>query len=96
VLDAIEREGLVENAERVGSYLARRLRELPGVAGVRGLGLLLAVELAGGDSAGVAARLLDAGVLVNAVTPTALRLCPPLCLSTGDADRAVAALAAVL
>ena len=38
VLDAIEREGLVENAEQVGTYLARRLRALPGVADVRGPG----------------------------------------------------------
>jgi acetylornithine aminotransferase len=96
VLEAIQQEGLVENADQVGEYLARRLRELPGVAHVRGLGLLLGVELRAGDSATVAARLLEHGVLVNAVTPTALRMCPPLCLSTADADRAVAALAAVL
>jgi predicted acetylornithine/succinylornithine family transaminase len=96
VLEAIQQEGLVENADRVGEYLARRLRELPGVAEVRGLGLLLAAELRAGDSATVAARLLEHGVLVNAVTPTALRMCPPLCLSTADADRAVTALAAVL
>ena len=49
---------------------------------MRGLGLLIAVELGAGDAAGVARRLLDTEhVLVNAVSPTALRLCPPLCLS---------------
>ena len=96
VLDAIDREGLVENADRIGRHLADRLRAVPGVADVRGLGLLVAVELAAGDAATVAARLLDRGVLVNAVTPTALRLCPPLCLSTDDVERAVTALAAVL
>jgi acetylornithine/N-succinyldiaminopimelate aminotransferase len=96
VLDAIAQEGLIENAEQVGTYLAARLRELPGVADVRGLGLLLAVELRDGEAGAVAGRLLDAGVIVNAVTATALRLCPPLCLSTADADRAVQALAGVL
>ncbi len=70
---------------------------MPGVAGVRGLGLLIAVELASGDAPGVARRLLDEEhVIVNAVSPTALRLCPPLVLGVEDADRAVAAIARVL
>ena len=97
VLDAIHAEGLVENADTVGRHLADALRVVPGVAEVRGHGLLLAVELRDGDAATVAARLLEERrVLVNAVTPTALRLCPPLCLTHDDADRAVEALAAVL
>ena len=97
VLEAIEVEGLVENAATVGAYLGERLRGLAGVAEVRGRGLLLGVELASGEAPTVARRLQDeAHVLVNAVTPTALRLCPPLCLSHGDADRAVAALGRVL
>ena len=87
VLDAIEHEGWVENADRIGQHLADRLRAVPGVADVRGLGLLVAVELAAGDAGTVAARLLDRGVLVNAVTPTALRLCPPLCLWTTSSAR---------
>ena len=61
VLDAIAQEGLVENAEQVGRHLAGRLRALPGVADVRGLGLLLAVELRDGEAGAVAGRLLDAG-----------------------------------
>jgi len=97
VLDTIEREGLLDHAERIGTHLRERLAPVPGVAGVRGLGLLIAVELAGGDAAGVARRLLDEEqVIVNAVSPTALRLCPPLVIGIEDADRAVAALARVL
>ena len=97
VLDTIVAEDLIGNAERVGAYLREHLASVPGVAGVRGLGLLNAVELGAGDAPGVARRLLDTEhVLVNAVSPTALRLCPPLCLSVADADRAVAAIARVL
>jgi predicted acetylornithine/succinylornithine family transaminase len=97
VLDTIEREDLLGNAERVGAHLRERLALVPGVAGVRGLGLLIAVELASGDAAGVARRLLEEEqVIVNAVSPSALRLCPPLVLGVEDADRAVAALARVL
>ncbi len=46
VLDAIEQEGLVENARTIGAHLAERAAAIPGVSEVRGLGLLLAVELA--------------------------------------------------
>ena len=97
VLDAIEREGLVGERGRVGDHLAAGVAALPGVTDVRGAGLLRGVELAAGDAAGVAARLLaEHRVVVNAVTPTALRLCPPLCLTTAEADRAVAAIGAAI
>jgi acetylornithine aminotransferase len=96
VLDTIAAERLVENAAR-SATISVRPHGAPGVRDVRGLGLLLGVELRDGDASGVAARLLsEQRVLVNAVTSTALRLCPPLCLTRGDADRAVEALAAVL
>ena len=73
VLDAIEREGLVENARTIGAYIAERAAAIEGVAEVRGHGLLLAVELAVGVlGADVAAALREKGVLVNAITPTAL------------------------
>jgi acetylornithine/N-succinyldiaminopimelate aminotransferase len=97
VLDAIIADDLIANAEQVGAHLRERLAAVPGVAAVRGLGLLIAVELGSGDAPGVARRMLDdEHVLVNAVSPTALRLCPPLCIGVADADRAIAAIARVL
>ncbi len=96
VLDAIEREGLVENARTIGAHIAERASAIEGVAEVRGHGLLLAVELATASSADVAAALREKGVLVNAITPTALRLCPALGLARGEADLFCAALADVL
>lgn len=60
---------------------------------MRGLGLLIAVELADVPAPAVAAALLDAGVVVNAVTPTALRLAPSLLISDDEIDLAVAAVA---
>ena len=50
-------------------------RALPGVADVRGAGLLLAVELADAPRGRGPRALLGRGILVNAITPTALRLC---------------------
>jgi acetylornithine/N-succinyldiaminopimelate aminotransferase len=64
---------------------------------VRGLGLLLAAELAPPiDAKDVAQRCLDAGLVLNAVTPTALRLAPPLLVADDEIDAAVAILGGVL
>jgi len=87
VLDAIEREDLVENARAVGERIIERAGGLPGVDHVRGAGLLLGIELVAGNAAEVSEALRARGILVNAITPTALRLVPPLCLSQGEADR---------
>lgn len=77
--------------------LTAKLEALPGVAGVRGLGLLLAVELADGrQSKPVADELLARGLVVNAVTATALRLAPPITVSSAEIDEAVALVGAVL
>lgn len=64
------------------------LEELRGVSSVRGAGLLLAVELDGLDAPKVAGDLLSAGVIVNAVTPTALRLAPSLLISDDEVAEA--------
>jgi acetylornithine/N-succinyldiaminopimelate aminotransferase len=59
-----------------------------GVSGVRGPGLLIAVELAGLDARELTRDLLARGVIVNAVTPTALRLAPSLLISDDELDLA--------
>ena len=66
------------------------------MAGVRGLGLLLAVELESLDARAVNAALLDAGVVANAVTPSALRLAPSLLIDDDQIDQAVSILGQVL
>ena len=84
-------------AETKGAYLRERLGELPAVGEVRGLGLLLAAELTEGIPAqAVAAAALEAGLVVNAVTPAALRFAPSLLVTKDEIDEAVAILAGVL
>lgn len=94
VLDTIEREDLLGNALRVGSLLDDLV--LAGVSATRGRGLLRAIELSGipAPAAMVAAR--DAGFVVNAVTPTALRLAPPLIISEDELTSFVDALPGIL
>lgn len=96
VLATMEAEDVPARAERAGRRLTECLSALPGVAGVRGLGLLLAVELDGLDARQVNAALLDAGVVANAVTPTALRLAPSLLVDDDQIDQAVRILGEVL
>jgi predicted acetylornithine/succinylornithine family transaminase len=96
-LAVMQREDVVGRAERAGGRLAAALDELVGVVAVRGHGLLLGAELAPGlDAKAVAARLLADGLIVNAVTPTALRLAPPLLVRDDELDEAVAMIAAAL
>jgi acetylornithine/N-succinyldiaminopimelate aminotransferase len=96
VLAAIEREGLVASARAVGEHITARAGALAGVDHVRGAGLLLGIELSDAPAAEVADALRARGILVNAITPTALRLVPPLCLSRADADRFCATFGEVL
>jgi len=89
VLTVMERERVPERAARAGARLTEALSELDGVAEVRGSGLLVAAELgAGRDAREVAQRCLDLGLVVNAVTPTALRFAPPLLVSDAEIDAA--------
>ena len=83
VLTTIETEGLLDHARRLGDQLTAELEQVPGVSAVSGAGLLLGVELAGehSDAKAVAARALEAGFIVNPVTPDRLRLAPPLTIT---------------
>jgi predicted acetylornithine/succinylornithine family transaminase len=96
VLATMEAEDAPGRAVKAGGRLSQQLAALPGVAGVRGLGLLLAVELDGLDARTVNAALLDAGVVANAVTPSALRLAPSLLIDDDQIDQAVTILGQVL
>jgi acetylornithine/N-succinyldiaminopimelate aminotransferase len=100
-LEVMEAEAVPERAAIAGARLAAGLEALPGVASVRGLGLLLAAELAAPDrgpldAKAAAAACLERGLVVNAVTPTALRFAPPLLVSEADVDEAVAITAKAL
>src|SRR5919199_1472838 len=97
-LHVLERDGLVEQAASVGARLREGVLGLghPLVAGVRGEGLLIAVQLAAPVAARTAAALLEAGFIVNAVAPDALRLAPPLILTAEQADSFVEALPVAL
>jgi acetylornithine/succinyldiaminopimelate/putrescine aminotransferase len=93
----MEDEDVPRRALHAGIRLTRALSATVGVAVVRGTGLLLAAELGPGiDAKYVADECLARGLLVNAVTPTALRLAPSLLVSDAEIDEAVGILTDVL
>ena len=91
---------IAENCRRVGEYLMARLEELKGkfdfILGVRGRGLLLAVEFSSDIAGGVVNACLQQGLLLNAVKPNALRFIPPLIIGKKEVDEAIAILERVL
>ena len=100
VCEVIERDGLVARATDAGERLSSALLALrddhPLVTGVRGRGLLLAVELAAPLAGDVAVAALERGLVVNAVSATAVRLAPPLVVTDDEIDEAVTRLSAAL
>ena len=94
VLDTIERDHLLDHVRDVAALLDDV--EIEGVSGTRGRGLLRAIELDGIPAPAVMAAARDAGFIVNAVTPTALRLAPPLVISADELQGFLDALPAIL
>ena len=89
VLRVMEEIDAPRLARERGVELTGLLEELPGISSVRGQGLLLGAELAPGVLAErtapqVALACLDAGLVVNGITPTALRMAPPLTVSSAE------------
>ena len=92
VIDTVEREGLTARAAELGvrmlSEFQARLGGLPGVRAVRGLGLMLGIELDRpcGELVG---RALERGLLINVTAGKVIRLLPPLIISDDEAQRIV-------
>lgn len=88
-LQAITDEGLMENAAKVGAHLKTRLQsELKNVAGVvevRGMGMMLGIELDRVCS-GIVKRALDAGLVTNVTQDKVIRLLPALIMTQSEAD----------
>jgi acetylornithine aminotransferase len=90
VLDIIEEQGLLENAERQGAQLLSRLRaelaDNPNVLEIRGQGLMIGIELKQPvrDLTLLAAR--DHGLLINVTRGKTIRLLPPLTIDGREVE----------
>lgn len=95
-LDEIESRGLLENTRARSAQLTTALNGIDGVGSVRGRGLLLAAVLTEPRAGDVAAAALEAGLVVNAVRPDAVRFAPPLTVSAEEVDEAVSRFAGAM
>jgi acetylornithine aminotransferase len=98
VIDVIENDGLLAHVEMASDWLFQNILGLdhPAIQTVRGRGLWLAIVLTADNAAAVELAALEAGFLVNAVKPNAIRLAPPLNISVEELATFVAALPAIL
>ena len=101
VLSTIEETGLAQKITEVGAYFAQRLQALPSVVDVRGLGLMVGVDLAPGLSApavvSAALKLTSGpGLVLNAPGPSTLRFLPPLICEKEDVDYCIEQLGRIL
>ena len=84
-------------AREKGELITAHLHKMPAVKSVRGRGLLLGVELGeGADAKAKHSALLQRGLVTNAVTPTALRLAPPITVGHDEIAEAMSMMAEVL
>ena len=100
VLDTIENENLIQNALAMGSYLRLQLQGLAAsnpdlVEEIRGLGLMLGIQLKKPIAKQWVGALLDQGVVVGTAGDDVIRLLPPLIVTEADCDRLVEALGEV-
>lgn len=96
VLEVMEKENLVENAARTGSWLIRQLNALNGDFQVRGRGLMIGLEFPFPIKNLREKLLRDFHIFTGFSGQNTVRLLPPLSLSENDAARFVSALASVL
>ncbi len=98
VLDTIASDGLLGQAASLGAQLTADISAIshPLLAGVRGRGLWLAIMLTSPAAAAVEQACRRAGFLVNPVQPDAIRLAPPLILTSDQAATFTDALPSIL
>jgi acetylornithine/N-succinyldiaminopimelate aminotransferase len=97
VIDTIKKENLLQHVEQTGKYFHEELSKLAArhdcIVDVRGIGLMLGVELNSADLAKqIAAQLMERHIIVNRTSETVLRFLPPFILERKHVETAIKAL----
>ncbi|MCX5700792.1 MAG: aspartate aminotransferase family protein [Candidatus Omnitrophica bacterium] len=92
VLKVIHKEKMLNNAQKMGEYLIGRLKELkvkyPVIKEVRGLGLMIGVELSLPGKK-IIEQCIENGLLINCTHDTVLRIMPALNITKKEIDKAI-------
>jgi acetylornithine aminotransferase len=94
-IDTIKDEGLLANASRVGELIRTGIPRSSGIADVRGMGLMIGVEL-DRPCGELVKRALDAGLVLNVTADSVIRMLPPLIMNEAEARELLARLAPLL
>ncbi|MEZ7972672.1 MAG: aspartate aminotransferase family protein [Pseudomonadales bacterium] len=90
VIDQIEKLGLAKRAGELGDRMMGQFRErlghLNSVKDIRGMGLMIGIELSSpcGDLVG---KALEKGILINVAADSVIRLLPPLTITDEEAEQ---------
>jgi acetylornithine/N-succinyldiaminopimelate aminotransferase len=91
-IDAVKEQGLLANAERVGNLIrdgiAEALGRAAGLTEVRGMGMMIGVELAR-PCGELVKQALDAGLVMNVTADNVIRLLPPLVMNQAEGREVV-------
>jgi acetylornithine/N-succinyldiaminopimelate aminotransferase len=92
VIEAIEEENLLENANRLGKYAMDKLEQLKQkhsvIDSVRGVGMMIGVQLTG-PGAEIVNRCLEKGLRINCTQGTVLRFMLPMIVTQDQIDQAI-------
>ena len=90
VVDQIEKLGLAKRAGELGDRMMRkfrqRLSDLNSVKGIRGMGLMIGIEL-NSPCGDLVAKCLEKGLLINVAADKVIRLLPPLTITDEEAEQ---------
>lgn len=96
VLDCYKSMDIEEHVTKVGEYARIKLAGIPGVSDVRGIGLMIGCTLSGFSAQECATKLLENGIVVNAIGESYIRILPPLICEYAHIDTLVAAINAII
>lgn len=101
VIDTMKQEGVLAHVRETGSYFKQKLEGLRAkhdcVTDVRGVGLMLGLELDSAELATkAAAAMMERRIIINRTSDTVLRFLPPYVIERAHVDDAIAALDEIL
>jgi acetylornithine aminotransferase len=92
VLEVIEQESLMQNAEKIGNYLQSELKSIPEISGVRGYGLMIGFDVPDSHKNLKKDLLFKHRIFTGEAKPNVIRLLPSLALTMQDASTFIDAL----
>ena len=100
VLKVLYEENIIDNCDKTGAYFKERLLWLksrhPSIRDVRGIGLLIGMELENEVGENLVNKCLERGFLINCIQGRIIRFVPPLIISRGEIDELITCLDEIL